>query len=57
MKAADNNAAAKRLREWWASPARPGLQRLIVPWEYSHLRGFGVMRIAAGIALRHSVAC
>ena len=49
--------AAKGLREWWASPARPGLQRLIVPWEYSHLRGFGVMRIAAGIALRHSVAC
>jgi len=26
-----------------------GMQRLIVPWEYRHLRVFGVMRVAAGI--------
>lgn len=33
----------------WASPPRPGMQRLIVPWEYRHLRVFGVTRIAGGI--------
>jgi hypothetical protein len=40
---------AKGLRGWWASPPRPGMQRLIFPWEYRHLRVFGVTRIAAGI--------
>ena len=49
MYAADDNAARKRLRGWWASPPRPGMQRLIFPWEYRHLRVFGVTRIAAGI--------
>jgi MFS family permease len=49
MNAANDNAAGKRLREWWVSPPRSGLQRLIIPWEYRHLRVFGVMRIAAGI--------
>ena len=49
MNAANHNTAAKRLREWWASPPRSGLQRLIIPWEYRHLRVFGVMRIAGGI--------
>jgi len=34
-----------------ASPPRPGTQRLIVPWEYRHLRGSGVTRIAAGSLL------
>ena len=50
MNAANHNTATKRLREWWASPPRSGLQRLIIPWEYRHLRVFGVMRIAGGIA-------
>ncbi len=49
MDAANHNTPAKRLREWWASPTRSGLQRLIFPWEYRHLRVFGVMRIAGGI--------
>lgn len=37
------------LREWWLSPPRTGMRRLIAPWEYRHLRGFGTMRIAGGI--------
>ena len=49
MNAAHDNAARKGLRGWWASPPRSGLQRLIIPWEYRHLRVFGVMRIAGGI--------
>ncbi len=49
MDAPNHNTAAKRLSEWWASPPRPGMQRLIIPWEYRHLQVFGVMRIAAGI--------
>ena len=48
MKAYDDNTAAKRLRRWWLTPARPGLQRLINPIEYRHLRGFGLTRIAGG---------
>ena len=49
MNAPNDNTAAKGLRGWWASPARPGLQRLINPWEYRHLRVFGVARIVGGI--------
>ena len=48
MNAPHDNTAAKRLRRWWLSPPRPGLQRLIYPFEYRHLRGFGVTRIAGG---------
>lgn len=48
MNASSDNTAAKGLRGWWASPPRPGLQRLINPWEYRHLRALGVMRIAGG---------
>jgi hypothetical protein len=29
-------------------PSRTGLQQLILPWEYHHLRVFGIMRIAGG---------
>ena len=56
MNAPNDNTAAKGLRGWWASPPRPGMQRLINPWEYRHLRVFGVTRIAGGIvaaALAH----
>ena len=49
MNAANDNVARKGLRGWWASPPRSGLQRLIIPWEYRHLRVFGVMRIAGGL--------
>ena len=48
MYAPNNNTAARRLRQWWLTPPRPGLQRLISPWEYRHLRGFGATRIAGG---------
>jgi hypothetical protein len=46
---ATNDAPASRgLRAWWASPPRSGLRRVINPWEYRHLRGFGATRIAGG---------
>lgn len=48
MNAPNDNTPAKRLREWWQSPPRSGLQRLINPWEYRHLRAFGVTRVAGG---------
>jgi len=49
MNASNDNTAAKRLRRWWLTPPRTGLQRLINPIEYRHIRGFGVARIAVGI--------
>jgi hypothetical protein len=49
MKARKENTSAKRLREWWRSPPRSGMQRLIAPPEYRHLRAFGATRIAGGI--------
>jgi hypothetical protein len=58
MNASDDNTAAKGLRRWWFSPPRPGLQRLIAPWEYRHLRFFGVTRIAGGsVAAAAGVVC
>jgi hypothetical protein len=50
MSAPNDNTAAKGLREWWLSPPRPGLHRLINPWEYRHLRFSGVAHIAGGSA-------
>jgi hypothetical protein len=32
-------------------PPRTGMRRLIVPWEYRHLRASGVTRIAGGSVL------
>jgi hypothetical protein len=58
VNASDGNTAAKGLRGWWASPPRPGLQRLIIPCEYRHLRGFGITRMAGGsIAAAAGVIC
>jgi len=48
MTAHHDNTAPKGLRGWWLTPPRPGLQRLIIPWEYRHLRFYGVTRIAGG---------
>ena len=48
MYAHNDNAAPRGLRGWWASPPRSGMRRLIAPWEYRHLHGFGVTRIAGG---------
>jgi len=49
MNASNDNTGARRLRRWWLTPPRPGLQRLISPIDYRHLRGFGVTRIVGGI--------
>ena len=58
MNAYNGNTAAKRLRRWWLTPPRPGLQRLINPIEYRHLRAFGVTRIAGGsIAAAAGLIC
>jgi hypothetical protein len=48
MNAANDNTAWNRLGGWWLTPSRPGLQRLIHPWEYRRLRRFGVTHMAAG---------
>ena len=50
MNASNDTTAAKGLRGWWRSPPRPGMHRLIDPWEYRHLRFYGVTRIAGGSA-------
>jgi hypothetical protein len=50
MNAPSESTTAKSLRGWWLSPPRPGIQRLINPWEYRHLRVFGVTRIVGGSA-------
>ena len=58
MNAPDDNTAAKGPRGWWASPPRPGMQRFINPWEYSHLRAFGVTRIfGGGAAAAAGIVC
>jgi hypothetical protein len=58
MNAPNDNTAAEGPRGWWASPPRPGLQRLISPWEYRHLRAFGVMRIFGGsVAAAAGIIC
>ena len=55
---ASDDRVAPRLREWWARPPRPGAQRLINPWEYRHLRAFGLARIAGGgVATAAGVVC
>ena len=58
MYAQNDNTAPKGLRGWWASPPRSGLRRMIAPWEYRHLRAFGVTRIAGGsVATAAGVVC
>ena len=49
MNSPSGNTATNRLRQWWLTPPRRGLQRLIYPWEYRHLRAFAVVRILGGI--------
>jgi hypothetical protein len=44
----NGKTAAERLRRWWSTPPRSGLQRWIYPWEYRHIRVFGIIRIAGG---------
>ena len=58
MSAPSDSTAPKGLRGWWAYPPRSGMRRTIVPWEYRHLRAFGVTRIAGGgVAAAAGVVC
>jgi hypothetical protein len=58
MNARNDNPAPRDLRGWWLTPPRPGMQRLIFPYEYRHLRFFGVGRIAGGsVAATAGVIC
>jgi hypothetical protein len=50
MNAPNDHTAAKGLREWWQSPPRHGMARLLAPYEYRHLRFFGVLRLLGGTA-------
>jgi len=49
MNAPNHNTDTKGLRAWWRSPPRPGMHRMIAPWEYRHLRVCGVTRIVGGV--------
>ncbi|MGH3201522.1 MAG: hypothetical protein ACRDOA_05750 [Streptosporangiaceae bacterium] len=58
MNASNDDSAAHGPRGWWASPPRTGMRRLIIPWEYRHLRFFGVTRIFGGsVAAAAGVIC
>ena len=58
MNAPNDNTAPKGLRGWWLSPPRSGMRRLIAPWEYRHVRAFGITRIAGGsVAAAAGVIC
>ncbi len=58
MNAPNDNTGPEGLRGWWASPPRSGMRRLIVPYEYRHLRFFGAGRIAGGcVAAAAGVVC
>ncbi len=58
MNTSSDNTTPAGLRGWWQSPPRSGLRRLIIPWEYRHLRGFGFARIAGGsVAAAAGIVC
>jgi hypothetical protein len=58
MNAPNDSTAATGFRGWWANPPRSGMQRLIAPYEYRHLRFFGVGRVAGGsVAAAAGVIC
>jgi hypothetical protein len=58
MNAHNGDTTAERLRKWWMTPPRTGLQRLINPWEYRNIRTFGVLRIFGGsIATGAGIIC
>ncbi len=58
MNASNDSTAAPGLRGWWLTPPRPGLHRLINPWEYRHLRFSGAARVFGGsIAAGAGVIC
>ena len=48
MKRTTDHTGANRFRRWWLSPPRSGTELLIAPYEFQHLRAFGITRIAGG---------
>jgi hypothetical protein len=58
MSTPSDNTAPRGLRGWWLTPPRPGLQRLINPLEYRHLRAYGVTRVFGGsVAAAAGIIC
>jgi hypothetical protein len=51
MNATDHHGARHGLRAWWASPPRPGMRRLLSPWEYRHPRAWARLRIVSAVVL------
>jgi hypothetical protein len=53
MNAQNDNTPPGSTTTWWrwGTPPRSGMQRMIAPWEYRHLRGWARVRITAGIVL------
>ena len=51
MNAPDDNTAPSGPRGWFAAPGRSGMQRIIPPWEYRHLRLAAGVRLGAGTVL------
>jgi hypothetical protein len=48
----DNTTPSSTTTWWhWGTPPRSGMQRIIAPWEYRHLRAFARVRIASCIVL------
>ena len=58
MNGSNDNTAGRGFRAWWRDPPRPGLQRLINPWEYRHIGFFGAARIVGGtVATAAGIIC
>jgi uncharacterized membrane protein YdbT with pleckstrin-like domain len=58
MSAPNRKSAKRSLREWWADPPRSGLQRLINPVVYRHLRGFGLTHLGgSAVAAVAGIIC
>jgi hypothetical protein len=48
MSATNDNTPPRGLRGWWLNPPRSGLQVLIHPWVFRHLRRYGILHLAGG---------
>jgi hypothetical protein len=48
MNASSGNTGPRSLRQWRADPSRPGMRRLISPWQHRHLNAVGMIRLASG---------
>jgi hypothetical protein len=58
MNGSNDNTAGRGFRAWWRNPPRPGLQRLINPWEYRHIGFSGAARIVGGaVATGAGIIC